>query len=126
MLRAKRITPAGCSRVSREARRGVIAVPSKPTMRSWPMSFFDPEMRRVALMSDFFLQCGQQIQSLEGCEPVQVYCTQLFQNRLRDWREDGQLGRRRRRAGREVAGEFALGLLMLRQNFSGAGNDVIR
>ena len=38
MLRAKRITPAGWIVVSREARRGDISVPSKPMMRSWPMS----------------------------------------------------------------------------------------
>jgi len=36
IFRAKRITPAGWMRLSREARRGDISVPSKPMIRSWP------------------------------------------------------------------------------------------
>jgi hypothetical protein len=37
MFRAKRMTPAGCRRVSREASDGDISVPSKPIIRSWPI-----------------------------------------------------------------------------------------
>ncbi len=36
ILRAKRITPAGCTCVSREARPFDISVPSNPMMSNWP------------------------------------------------------------------------------------------
>jgi hypothetical protein len=36
-LRANRITPAGCTRLSREASPADISVPSNPMISSWPM-----------------------------------------------------------------------------------------
>src|SRR5882762_4060816 len=39
MFRATRLTPAGWMRLSREARRGDISVPSKPMIRSWPIAW---------------------------------------------------------------------------------------
>ena len=47
MFRANRMTPAGCSRVSRELMRGVISVPSKPTIRSCPTLFLLVQARAL-------------------------------------------------------------------------------
>ena len=88
MLRAKRITPAGWMRVSRELRRGVISVASKPTMRSWP-DFASRWFSRCTFISNFFLEFRQKIQRLQRREAVQVHFAKLFQNWLGERREDG-------------------------------------
>src|SRR5438874_6248628 len=49
MLRARRITPAGWMRVSRERRCSDISVPSNPTMRSWPICLWRSEVILVAI-----------------------------------------------------------------------------
>src|SRR6202049_4651749 len=84
MLRANRITPAGCSFVSRELSRRVISVPSKPTISSCPrlwmfedLFFADIDVNEgcsslvsSVAVSDFLFQLGQQIQRLQGREAV--------------------------------------------------------
>src|SRR5579872_5094625 len=133
MLRAKRITPAGCMRLSMAATDGVTSVPSNPTISSWPTGFaaafvFCAGLIRSAMkeayqecaawapdarLLNLLLQLRQQIERGQRGERVELQLADFFYHRLRQRGEDGQLGgsfsprhlRRQTRFGALVLGQ---------------------
>src|SRR5690349_15089206 len=96
MLRANRMTPAGCaSRVSR-VESGESAAPSKHMIRHWPAAARRDKLRGIredfnGSSVEILLEFVQEIQSFDGTQAVDFCRAQTIKNSLGRSVEDGEL-----------------------------------